>query len=377
MIDTVILTISKDKIVKLDNSQGLFPEWIPQSRANNYAKWIKNMPKQKSSTDPYYPRLTAYKRGSERDNMIPMINIEFSVPKIIYNNNLDEVEEKDFPIILETLHKRLLEMGEVITISELKNANVSAFHPSKNIVLSDGYRANGVMKELSKINLTKKLELTKVNFKNDGNALQMYAINHSIVFYDKIADLNQNNKKVVDKDQTLQQMSLLESIKSNHSTLEVLRMEVRLSKKQKLNSLIQKLGLKENPTFKDIFNKDICQKIVRYYWDTIVKDENLFLFEFENSPSQLLKDILRKNPKMKFSKARGLVGLSVLCKDCGIRGLRDISEKHITQRNWYSVGKDIKLLSKIVENRPLHTWVKQIEDAINDFRPYQTNIKPP
>jgi len=377
MIDTVILTISNDKVTRLDNSQGRFPEWTPQSRANGYAKWIKNMPKQKNIKDQYYPRLTAYKRGSDKDNAIAMINIEFSVPKLVYGNNLDEVVEEDFPIIIDILHNKLLEMGEAITKIELKNAVVSAFHPSKNIALSDGYRAYGVIKELSKINLTKKLELTKVNFKNDGKALQMYAINHSIVFYDKIADLNQNKKKAVDKDQTLVQMSLFNSIKKSNPTLEVLRMEIRLSKKQKLNSLLKILGLKENPSFIEIFKKNICQKIVRYYWETIIKGENLFLFEFDSSPSQLLKNIITKEPKIKLSKAINLVGLSLLCKDCGIRSLRNITEKHITQRNWYQINNNIKILNKITEGKLLHSWVKQIEDALIDFKPYQTNIRPP
>jgi len=377
MIDTAIISIPRNKIITLANTQGYFPEWIPQSKTKSYAKWIKNMPKQKEKTDPYYPRLTAYKRWSKNDSIIPIINIEFSIPKLIYKNNLDEVEEKDFNRVIETLKKRLYEMGEVIEKKELEYAVISSFHPSKNIALADGYRAYGVIKELSKINLTKKLELTKVNFKNDGKALQMYAINHSIVFYDKIADLNQNKKKAVDKDQTIFQKSLFEEIKINLPTLEILRLEIRLSKKQKMNAVMKHLGFEENPTFKDIFKNDVCQKIVRWYWEEIIKGENLFIFELENNPSKLLKDILRKNPKIRLSKAINLVGLSVLCKDCGIRGLRDISEKHIKQRNWYSVSNNIKQLNEISDGKPLHTWVKQIEDTLTDFKPYQTTFRPP
>ncbi|MDO8739999.1 MAG: hypothetical protein Q7J54_00300 [Candidatus Woesearchaeota archaeon] len=377
MIDTVILTLSRDKVTTLDNSLRRFPEWIQQNKTKSYTKWIKNMPKQKKETDLYYPRLTGYKRWNKENVEMPMINIEFSAPKLIFNNNLDEVEEKDFDYVVKTLKKKLLEMGESVEIKNLENADISAFHPSKNIVLSDGYRAYGVLKELGKINLTKKLELTKVNFKNDGKALQMYAINHSIVFYDKLADLNQNKKKAVDEDQTLYQRSLFEEIKENQPALEVLRMEIRLSHKQKLNSIMLKLGFPKNPTFREVFRKDVCQKIVRHYWDTIVKGENLFLFELENGPSQLLADIIRKEPKIKLSKAINLVGLSVLCKDAGIRALRDTTEKHINQRNWYLVSNNIKLLNKIADGKPLHSWVKQIEDTLTNFVPYRTGSGPP
>lgn len=376
MIDTVILTIPNNKITRLDNSRGIFPEWTPQSKTKGYAKWVKNMPDKKGFSS-YYPRLTAYNRGSEKSRVNTMVNIEFSVPKLLYKNNLDEVEEKDFSIVIKTLHARLFEMGEVISEAELARASIRAFHPSKNIVLRDGYRAYGVMKEISKINLTKKLELTKVNFKNDGNAIQMYAINHSIVFYDKIADLNQTKKKAVDKDQTTEQLSLFAEIKSKTPKLEVLRLEIRICKKQKIDSLMRVLNLKENPTFVDIFRKDVCQKVVRYFWETIIKGENTFLFEFDTSPSHLLKDIITREPKIKLSKAINLVGLSLLCKDCGIRNLRSITEKHISQRNWYQISNNIKLLNRITERKSLHNWVKQIEDSIKEFKPYQTNIRPP
>jgi len=370
MIDTVILTIPRDKIKKLDNTQGFYPEWTLKNKAKGYEIWIKNMPKIKGEIGPYYPRLTGYKRGSQKDNIIPMVNIEFSIPKLIYSNNLDEVEERDFPIIIDSLHRRLSEMGEIIFKTDLENANISAFHPSKNIVLSDGYTAYSVIKELSKINLTKKLELTKVNYKNDGNAIQMYAINHSIVYYDKIADLNQNQKKAVDQDQTPQQFSLFEEIKDKQPKLEILRMEVRFSKKQKMNSIMQELSFQKNPTFKDIFKKDVCQKIVRWYWDTIVKGENLFLFELLNTPKQKYKDILRANEKMKVKQAIYLVGLDVLCKDGGgIREFRSLTEKRIKQRNWYRISDGIKKLNKLAEKQPLHSWVKQIDDAIKDFKP--------
>jgi hypothetical protein len=378
MIDTVILSIPRDKIKKIDNNQGFYPEWTLKSRAKGYEIWIKNMPKIKGEDGPYYPRLTGYKRGSEKNNIIPMVNIEFSVAKLLYGNNLDEVEEKDFPIIIDTLHRRLSEMGELIIKMDLENAIISVFHPSKNIVISDGYTAYSVIKELSKINLTKKLELTKVNFKNDGNAIQMYAINHSIVYYDKIADLNQNQKKAVDQDQTPQQFSLFEEIKKKQPKLEILRMEIRLCKKPKINSIMQELGFQKNPTFKDVFKKDVCQKIVKWYWDTIIKDENLFLFELSNTPKQKYKDILRDNEKMKVKQAIYLVGLDVLCKDGGgIRELRDISEKRIKQRNWYCVSDGIKLLNKLADGKPLHSWVRQIEESITSFKPYHIESRAP
>jgi hypothetical protein len=81
---------------------------------------------------------------------------------------------------------------------------------------------------------------------------------------------------------------------------------------------------------------------------------------------------------MKVKQAIYLIGLDVLCKDGGgIRELRDISEKRIKQRNWYCVSDGIKLLNKLADGKPLHSWVKQIEDAIISFKPYHTGAGPP
>lgn len=376
MIDTVILSLPKDKFTRLTSSASQpFPEWALQKSGRNHKIWVKNGKKQKNPSDPYYPRLTGYVRkkiGGELE--VEAINIEFSVAKLIYNNNLQEYSEKDFQLVIDTLEERLRQMGEVVKKNDLINASVSAFDPAKNILLNDGYTSFAVIRELGKINVSKKLELTKVTFKNDGQALQIYSKIHSVVFYDKIADLNQNKSRAVDKDQTPLQLSLFKELKQKDPLMEVLRLEVRLRNKQKMNSVLKTLGLKENPTFKEVLQKDVCQKVVRWYWQTIIKGENLFLFELETNPKRLLRRILKKNGIIKVKEAIYLVGLSALCKDeGGIRELRQITEKRIRQRNWYRIAEGIKALNLYTTTNGFHTWVKQIEDCLDKFEPININ----
>lgn len=376
MIDTVILSIPKEQMRQLESSGSrFFPEWTLQKSGRNHRIWIKNGRKQYKETDPYYPRLTRYNRQDERSGLIAkVVNIEFSVAKLLYNNNLNEIEEKDFPDVIRILREKLYAMGEVVSETDLANAPISAFDPAKNIVLNDGYTSFAVIRELGKINVSKKLELTKVTFKNDGQALQIYSKNYSIVFYDKIADLNQKKHRAVDKDQTPMQLSLFKEIKEKDPLLEVLRLEVRLRNKQKMNSVLKILGIKENPTFKDICTKDVCQKVVRWYWQTIIKGENLFLFELENNPKRLLRKILKKKTDLKAKESIYLVGLNLLCKDeGGIRELRQILEKRIKQRNWYRISDNIKELNEFTSKNGLHTWVRQIEECLEKFEPLKIN----
>jgi len=170
MIDTVILTIPHDKAKFIANASGM-PTWDLQSRTSNYEKFVKNPPRALSQS-VYKPRLTGIKRRLTGDNFHSFLKIEFSVPKLIYGNNFAEITDQDFDAIAEALYQRLIEMGVIISRTDLENASVSAFHPLKNIMLSDGYTASAVAKELAKINLNKKFDLSKTSFRNDGQSLQ-------------------------------------------------------------------------------------------------------------------------------------------------------------------------------------------------------------
>lgn len=373
MLDTVILSIPRHKIQKLALVDNDTPQWSLQKKGKGHEVHIKNGPKQYKKTDPYYPRLTGYSRKDPRTGLeIKMVKIEFSVAKLIYNNNLDEVQDKDFPLVVSTLRERLLQMGEAVSKDDIINASVSAFDPSKNVPLSDGYTACHVIRELSKINVNKKLDLSKVTFKNDGQGLQIYSKNYSVVFYDKIADLNQKKGRAIDKDQTPMQLSLFEEIKEKAPFTEILRIEIRLRNKQKMNSVLEIIEVQPDPKFKDIFKKDVCQKVVRWYWDTIIKGENLFLFELENNPKRILRKILQKKNPTNFKEAIYFVGLNLLCKDeGGIRELRQLAEKRMKTRNWYRIGKHIKELNAFAEKTGLHGWVNQTETCLQKFETYK------
>jgi hypothetical protein len=377
MLDTVILNIPRERVRDIANSNGM-RTWDLQARTRTYEKLTKNPPRGLND-GVYRPRLTGIKRGVGQSRWISFVKIEFSVPKLLFSNNLEEPNEKEFPKVIDLLHERLLDAGCLVTKQDLRMASVAAFHPSKNIILKEGYTASLVGKELSKINLNKKFDLQKTSFRNEGQSLQGYTTAHSIVFYDKIADLAQKKKRAIDKDQTSIQLSLFVDIKKTRPELEVLRFEIRLSQKQKLNAVLQSLGFVKNPTFADIFKKDVCQKIVRHYWDTLIKGENLFLFEMATGPKQTLKNILKKQKRIGAKEAIYLTGLDALCKDGGgIRELRQIIEPHLNQRSWYRISDGIKKLNRRMKStRSMHGWVKQIDSCITKFQPLRNTTGPP
>lgn len=368
MIDTVILTVAREDF-KTISGAGI-PQWELYSRSGNYEKMVRNQNTSQKKDDIYRPRIRGIRRGRSK-----FMQMEFSVPKLILGNNLEEVCEKDFENVVTTLKERLVDFGVIVSEKVLREATVSSFHPSKNVLLTKGYTSSGILKELGKMALTQKLDLNRDSFRNEGQSLQCYSNSHSLVVYDKIKDLKKPRGRAIDKDQAPKQRSLFDDISKSKELKEVLRIEVRLSKKVKMNQMLEKLGFDKGPTFQDIFKKDVCQKIVEHYWKTIIENENLFIFSSNNSPKELLTKILKKE-KIQPRKAIFLVGLSVLCKDeRGVRDLRNMLSTYVSSRNWARYSSDLKILNR-VEATNKQPWVTQIDEAIKIFGRLRTRDGP-
>jgi len=372
MIDTIIISIPKSAVKNAIDSSNVSLGWAQQAQTNYYSKFIKNPSKRDIESGFYFPRLTGINR-SINGVIDAFIKVEFSIPKLIYLNNLDEVSENDFDQIINTLKDRLLTMGIFVQEKYLRRAPVTAVHYSKNILLTNGYTSQFVLSELNKIDVRKSFDLTKTRFMNDGESFCIYANSHSFVIYDKIADLKKYLKKSIDKDQTKYQKSLFDSI-DKKDLYEVLRLEIRISQKRKLNSLFKKLGLKENPTFEDAFKISISKTVVQYYWNTLINNNSGLLFGSFIGPKDILKQIFIANPKLKSKQAVYFAGLISMTKDGnGMRELRSILGKYSDDRTWYRTKEDINYISDLLKRIRPRDWFDQIEKALKDFETFKRN----
>jgi hypothetical protein len=343
--------------------------WELYSKTDQYEKYVRNPSKAEKETGKYFPRLTGYRRRFSQDENV---RIEFSVPKLLYLNNLDELEENDFPKVIEILQERLKTMGVVVVKSILENASVSAVHFSKNIVLRDGYTVTHLISEMSKVNLRKSFDFAKTRFMNDGQSLYAYTISHQLVIYDKIADLNKDKKRAIDKDQTLYQRSLFAELNKEEEPQEIIRFEIRLSQKQKMNKVLEGLGYQKNPVFKQVFNTEMSKKVVNDYWKKLIKEGNLGLFSMSVSIKDMLQTLFLADKRLKPKQAIYLLGLFMLAKDeNGMRQLRTIVSKRASDRTWYRITKDMQQASELITKNKIRDWVIQIDEALEDYKPYK------
>ena len=103
----------------------------------------------------YRPRLTLYKQ-MVRGGFIYRLYIEFSAPKIIWNNNFVEIEEDDLDMLCFGLSYYLYTMGVNISDEELKKCEVKTIHYGKNIVFQNWMTPEMIINHANKANISLK-----------------------------------------------------------------------------------------------------------------------------------------------------------------------------------------------------------------------------
>ena len=365
MIDTVRLIISRADMTFVEK----VANWELYSKTKHYDKFVRNPSKANKDTGLYFPRLTAYRRSGHKNNT--NILIEFSAPKLLYLNNIDELEDVDFDEVIKVLRDRLRIMGIIVLRTSLEKAIVSAVHFSKNILLEDGYTASHLISEMNKVDLKQIFDFTRSRYINDGQSLYAHTTSHQLVIYDKVADIGKENKRAIDKDQTLCQMNLFSDIKRTHQ--EILRFEVRLGNKKKIDKTMESMGYGKNLVFRQIFKTEISRKVVNDYWERLIKQRNLGLFSIMPSVKDILRTLFLSDSKLKPKQAMYLLGLFMLAKDeNGIRELRSMVSKRAHDRTWYRFTRDMRKNSEIITKKNLRDWVTQIDKQLDDYKPFKT-----
>jgi hypothetical protein len=147
-------------------------------------------------------------------------------------------------------------------------------------------------------------------------------------------------------------------------------MEVRLSKKRKMNEILKQVGYSPDPLLNDIFKKDLCQKILNLYWAKFFSD-NRFIYSL-NTPQEILQLIIMKCPEVEISKILQAAGLYLLCRDEeGIRGFRQIIDSYKPKTNWTAVKRKLKVFEDKIFSNSVWGFLRDIEKELKDLKPFR------
>jgi hypothetical protein len=151
-------------------------------------------------------------------------------------------------------------MGIGVFTSILEIAPVSVIHYSKNIPLTDGTTPHYLISKIKEANISLALDVNQTDYRNDGHSYKWHSNSYEVAFYDKVKDLEmakRTEKRAVENDSVIQ-LKLFEAFKKR-KMFEVMRMEVRLNKRQKMEQLFRTLGIQSELTLK-IFLVPCCSK---------------------------------------------------------------------------------------------------------------------
>lgn len=350
MLDTIRLTLSKDMFWVMDKT---YFQKETQNALRGYFTLVQNPTKSELKNGIYKPRLTMTKRFNTTGKQEATLAIEFSAPKLLFGNNFDELTESDFTPVVALLQSRLKEMGIGVFTSILENAPVSTIHYSKNIPLTDGTTPHLLISKIKQANISLALDVNQTDYRNDGHSYKWHSNSYEVAFYDKLKDLEmaiRSEKRAIEKDNAIQ-LNLFEPFKER-KRLEVMRMEVRLNKRQKIGHLFRTLGITSDLSLKNLFSPTIAQQVLLHYLDEL-ENKRLPLFDYKpTTPNSLLADLVINNPSIGIRKTIQLFGLKQAFDSTTPRELRNMFGRY-GQRNWYRLIAEAKTIKIPTAKSPL------------------------
>ena len=373
MIDTIVLTLNQKMFTITDHdrfepsTKGLFDGTYGLG-GRGYIACKQNPTPSELKAGIYKPRLTLTKRLNSGIYQT-MMKIEFSAPKLLFNNNFDELEEGDFDSLITTIQQKLKEMGVLVFSSFLTNTPVSAIHYSKNIPLTDGSSPYMYLKEIQKANINLRLDFNQSDFRNEGHSLKFRTNSFEVAFYDKIKDLERakiSEKRAIEEDNFIQ-MGLFDNIQRyrRQKSFEVLRMEIRLNQKQKIRQVLKKIGLEVEPTFQNLFKKEIAKRVLLYHLNQIEDAYPKVLYFKPKSAKDFIAQFTIDNPQTKLKDPFTAFGFYKALEEIPTREIRELLKKY-PKRAWYRFYEEINNFIYPKTSIPIFGTIR---NSINEFKP--------
>lgn len=355
MIDTVVLAVPMRYLVPngttCDGRQE-WRAWGPRTNSRGFPKYILNAPDDEEKGG-YYPRLTGYRMKKDGASYA---NIEFSAAKMAFGNNLDELDEGMLDDVLDELCARLVRMGLQPRKRALKYAKVMKIDYSKNFIFIGGHTAANAISHMNRANVSRRLKHAKIVYRNGGMHMSARTKSYSVELYDKVAELKHDLG-----------VGVLEKLGLAHN---VLRLEVRLANRAKVNRLFDKLAFGKDPTFKEAFSMETSRAVLSHYWNEIIARDASVLYTAPMSPKEMLRQILRVRPLIQAKRAMALVGLVLLARDGGgMDELRSMLVPRLKSRSWSPIPLELRELSRDLGEMPREDWYIQLERQLRDFVP--------
>lgn len=382
-MDTVILKIyGLTHIRILDRA-----EWLPElTRRRTYDELT---PTEKKSLHPYLrkfvhrPKREAFYQpkvelletlSNDRRSLVYVLRLEFSIPKLLFGNSLEEATEATKEQVIPALCRALSRIHLVITPEAIENASVSATHFSKNIILPRDIRMREVLKELSRMDISKAVDVMSKQFKNGGKVLNIYSGTVERSFYDKIADASRPKNKRSDKKRVGRERGIIDTL--DLQGREMFRYEYRLKGAQTVRRVLNPVLGKEKKSdviFADLFAPELPKDIVLASWRALTERpenqlallgtvDNLALF------LHILAEARKRGKSHSLNNALMTYGLACAVRDHGAKEVRGSVMGLWSPDHPERLTKKIQAAAELTRGLPYSNSIAHIDAELFQFK---------
>lgn len=381
MIDTVVLTLQADqfRVSRPEkfkpNAKTILGIGNNLNRTESHLKAVCNPTKADTSQGLYMPRMTLNARIDSAGRYNVTLRVECSLPKLIYGNNFDELINADLERVLDTLSDRMAAQGVVAAFHDLKYAEVSSVHYSKNILLAEGMACSSVLHTLAKVNVNGWLDVAKTDYRNGGHLYKIHSNDFELAFYDKVKDLEKakkSPKRAYEDDVTIQQNLLRQSDFDRKK--QVLRIEARLGSRRKIREVMERLRIKAitgtTLKFEALFCENVSKQVLLNYWKPYKANLPIITASAGKTAADLYQQVQLTKPQAKDNQILKLVAAYTIIDEIGWVGFKSL---------WKSTDRSLARLRKDVQELKLASSVavlgfEQIERALCQFQPLRLTM---
>ena len=280
-------------------------------------------------------------------------SIEFSLPKLLKGNNVEEIYISDFPKILELLRSHLLDYGLETTTDNIAWADLYRMDPGKNCNLIKMGTVAQVLTILHRCLILGRKSDAQIQYRNGGRSLRIYTKSADFIIYDKFRcpEMTGDNEKAI--------CEIM-----GKSSVEVLRLEKRFNRKS-LCRLFRKYGIKR-PKFQDILNPQIAKDVIEQGWQELMDG---FICPEVYPQEEILKQVLNHLKTFKSSPRLALAygAIQQLLKHYSVNELKNQLKPYASAPTMNSLFRDVLSFANKTGVKP--DILGYISDQIAQWQP--------
>lgn len=259
MIDTVLLEIAFGESGRLDSSIYDVKHISHFGRTSSFTRLHTNQFKALQKSGIYVPVVNPIKHKDSQSQGYA-IEVQASLPKLLYGTNLWEVGPKDLPMVYQKLQEKMGLLGVYVGEKEIMEGTLKHLAFAKNIRLPPWYgSARQVIRNLGQVAYKPRSTWRHRDYIDDSNGccLRGHNTTQGLTLYDKFGEVIANGK-------TQKEAEVKKWLSETQQKRNLLRIEFTLQRKQSLEAYLRSRipNRKKDFTLADVMSDTVLARSV-------------------------------------------------------------------------------------------------------------------